>query len=142
MITKYQPFSYTIHQLDNDNLIYEHFLLPFFNRNSLASYLIRANRVLASEGIPVVRAPIFSDTWKRLVTDFSSINLSGILFSVITQTLSDPLTPIEVKPLVLTALKAYSRYYKLITNLVESAFWWEESNIEFVALAGSTHYLK
>lgn len=43
-----------------------------------------------------------------LVTDDSSINLSGILFSVTTATVSFPLTPTVVKFEVLTALNAYS----------------------------------
>jgi len=45
-----------------------------------------------------------------LVTEVSSINLSGILFSVTTHTVSFPLTPTVVKFEVFTALKAYSNY--------------------------------
>lgn len=104
-----QPFFLIIHQLDNNNLLYLNiFYIPFFNLNSPASYLILVTIALASDGIPVVNAPIFSDTLYRFVTDFSSINLSGTLFSVIKQTVSVPLTPIDVNPLVFTALKAYS----------------------------------
>jgi len=46
--------------------------------------------------------------WKILVTEDSSIILSGILFSVTRATVSTPRTPIDVRFEVFTALKAYS----------------------------------
>lgn len=58
--------------------------------------------------IPVITAPMLSDILWRCDTLFGSNSLSGTFFCVITAAHSFPLTPMEVMPPWLIALKAYS----------------------------------
>lgn len=68
---------------------------------------------------------------------------TGTLFSVTRHTQSWPLTPTDVIPLVLTALKAYSICsIEGYTNLIESSLWREDRDLIFMSLASSTHFFE
>ena len=84
---------------------------PLLNLNSAASCRRRETEERASATIPVMTSPSFSVIGYRLVTDSGSCSLSGTLRCVSTMHESVPRTPMEVSPLVLMALKAYSTWY-------------------------------
>lgn len=68
----------------------------------------------------------------RFVTEEASMNLSATLFSVTMATVSFPLTPTVVRFEFLTALKAYSSYNNLPSEVNTEVIFDESPIVKFV----------